>query len=155
MDQKEILILGRWTRNCLTLKRVLECNNYRVKRALTPENAIDALVTRNFDLIMANADLDGVEIIKRAKKINPSIKGILLIGSNPHQILPAEAFEIDIDDYLVMPCRVMEFQRRVSQCLEGRKLKKNRAGPGEYRLRNGRPAWTDRHPSNDKEVIWS
>lgn len=132
MAEQEILILGRRTRNCLTIKRVLEYQNYRVRVASTLENALKTLATRNFSLILANADLDGIEIIKRAKKINPFIKGILLISRNPHQVLPLAAYETDIDDYLVMPCRVMEFQWRVSHCLGRRKPEKSYCwGPPE------------------------
>jgi len=131
MEEQQILILEGRTHNFPAIKRVLEYKNYRVEQASTPEDAIEALVTRNFSLILADADADGIEIIKRAKKFDPAIKGILLVDRNPCQVLPAEAFEIDIDDYLVMPCRVMEFQRRVSQCLEGRKLEKHGGGRGE------------------------
>ena len=120
MAQYEILLLGDGSHLFRTMAWVLEYKGYAVKTAVSPEAALEALVKKNYDLVIAKlsmSDSDGVEVLKRAKRLNPEVK-IMVVSGNHEVTFPPEAYQIDVDDYLLMPLSPTEMWRRVSQCLE-------------------------------------
>jgi len=120
MAQYEILLLGDGSHLFRTMAWVLEYKGYAVKTASSPEAALEALVKKNYDLVIAKlsmSDSDGVEILKRAKRLNPEVK-IMVVSGNHEVTFPPEAYQIDVDDYLLMPISPTEMWRRVSHCLE-------------------------------------
>src|SRR5208337_3513608 len=62
-------------------------------------------------------ELDGVEVLKRAKRLNPEVK-VMVVSGNHEVTFPREAYQIEVDDYLLMPVSPTELWRRVSHCLE-------------------------------------
>ena len=54
----------------------------------------------------------------QAKKINPLTK-IMLITNRLDLTFPLEAYDIEIDDYIIMPVSAGEFWGRVGNCLDG------------------------------------
>jgi len=120
MAKYEILLLGDGSHLFRTMAWVLEYKGYAVKTAISPEAALEALVKRNYDLVIAKlsmSEMDGVEVLKRAKRLNPEVK-IMLVSGNHELTFPPEAYQIEVDDYLLMPISPTEMWRRVSQCLE-------------------------------------
>lgn len=120
MAKYEILLLGDGSHLFRTIAWVLEYKGYAVKAAASPEAALEALVKKNYDLVIAKLSLtamDGVEVLKRAKRMNPLVKIMVISGS--HEVaFPWEAYQIDVDDYILMPVSPTELWRRVSYCLE-------------------------------------
>jgi signal transduction histidine kinase len=81
-------------------------------------------VKKNYDLIIAQlttADRESLDILQRARRLNPEIK-IMVVGGNHDAIFPLEAYELEADDYLLMPVSPPELWRRVSHCLEDREV---------------------------------
>jgi signal transduction histidine kinase len=120
MAKYEILLLGDGSHLFRTIAWVLEYKGYAVKAAASPEAALEALVKKNYDLVIAKLSMtamDGVEVLKRAKRMNPLVK-IMVISGNHEVALPREAYQIEVDDYILMPVSPTELWRRVSQCLE-------------------------------------
>jgi PleD family two-component response regulator len=121
MAKSEILILGDGSRPFRTMGWVLEYKGFSIKAVRDQEAAIDALVKKNYDLIIAKVsrwEKDNLTALRQAKKINPSTK-IMLITNSLDLAFPLEAYEIDINDYIIMPISVGEFWLRVENCLEG------------------------------------
>ena len=120
MTPQQILLFGDGSHLFRTIGWVLEYKGFRVRAAASPEAAIEALVKKNFDLVIARVTMgerDGIEVLKRAKKFNPRVKVMVISGS--HDVtFPPEAYEIEVDDYLLMPISPLELWRRVSSCLE-------------------------------------
>jgi signal transduction histidine kinase len=120
MAKHEILLIGDGSHLFRTIGWVLEYKGYTVRIAASPEAALEALVKKNYDLVIARITLealDGLDILKRAKKLNPEVKVIILSGN--HEVtLPMEAYQIEVDDYILMPVSPIELWRRVSHCLE-------------------------------------
>jgi two-component system sensor histidine kinase/response regulator len=124
MAKYDILLVGDGSNLLQTISWVLEYKGFSVKTAATPEAALEALVRKNYDLVLARittAYMDGLDILKRAKRLNPEVK-IMVVSGNDDSVLPLEAFELEADDYIVLPVRPTELWRRVSQCLEGREI---------------------------------
>lgn len=124
MAKYDILLVGDGSNLLQTISWVLEYKGFSVKTAATPEAALEALVRKNYDLVLSRittAYMDGLDILKRAKRLNPEVK-IMVVSGNDDSVLPWEAFELEADDYILLPVRPTELWRRVSQCLEGREI---------------------------------
>jgi CheY-like chemotaxis protein len=124
MAKYDILLVGDGSNLLQTISWVLEYKGFSVKTASTPEAALEALVRKNYDLVVSMftmASMDGLDILKRAKRLNPEVK-IMVVSGNNDSVLPLAAFELEADDYILMPVRPTELWRRVSRCLEGREV---------------------------------
>ena len=121
MANYEILLLGDGSHSFRTMGWVLEYKGFSVKALKSPEAALEALVKKNYDLIIAKLsreEKDNLAVLRQAKKINPLTK-VMLITDRLDLAFPLEAYNIDIDDYIIMPISAGEFWRRVENCLEG------------------------------------
>jgi len=121
MAKYKILLLGDGSHSFRTMAWVLEYKGFSIKALRGPEAALEALVKKNYDLIIAKLsreEKDNLAILGQAKKINPSTK-VMLITDRLDLAFPLEAYNIDINDYIIMPVRANEFCRRVATCLEG------------------------------------
>ncbi len=124
MAKSEILLLGDGSHLFRTIAWVLEYKGYTVRATGSPEAALEALVKKNFDLVIARLtekDSDGLDVLRRAKRLNPEIK-VMILSGNHDTALPLEAYKIAVDDYLLMPVTPTELWRRVSQCLESQEV---------------------------------
>jgi PleD family two-component response regulator len=121
MAKSEILLLGDGSHPFRTMGWVLAYKGYSIKAVKGPEAALEALVKKNYDLILAKIsqnEKDSLTALKQARKINPLTK-IILITDRLDLAFPLEAYEIDVDDYIIMPISAGEFWRRVENCLGG------------------------------------
>ena len=124
MAKHDILLIGDGTNLLKTIGWVLDYKGFVVRVAASPEAALEALVKKNYDLIIAkltNADRESVDILKRAKRLNPEVK-IMVVSGNNEAIFPLEAFQVEVDDYLLMPVSPAQLWRRVNGCLEDREV---------------------------------
>jgi DNA-binding response OmpR family regulator len=124
MAKYDILLIGDGTNLLNTIGWVLEYKGFAVKMTAGPEAALEALVKKNYDLVVARVtanDMDGLDILKRARRLNPEVK-VMVVSGNHDAIFPLEAYEIEADDYLLMPVSPPELWRRVSRCLEGQEV---------------------------------
>jgi signal transduction histidine kinase len=122
MAKYDILLIGDGTNLLKTIGWVLEYNGFAVKVTASPEAALEALVKKNYDLVMAKltaTDMEGLDILKRARRLNPEVK-LMVVSGNGDVIFPLEAYQVEVDDYLLMPVSPAELWRRVSRCLEDR-----------------------------------
>jgi two-component system, sensor histidine kinase and response regulator len=124
MATYDILLIGDGTDLLKTIGWVLDYKGFAVKVTASPEAALEALVKKNYDLIMAKlttADLESLDILQRAKRLNPEVK-LMVVSGNNDAIFPLEAYQVEVDDYLLMPVSPTELWRRVSRCLEDREV---------------------------------
>jgi PleD family two-component response regulator len=120
MAKYEIILLGDGSHPFRTMGWVLEYRGFSVRALGDPEAALEALVKKNYDLIIAKLSRearDNLAVLSQAKKINPLTK-IILVTDRLDLAFPLEAYEIDINDYIIMPVSAIEFWRRVENCLE-------------------------------------
>ena len=120
MTKHDILLIGDDPDLLKTIGWVLDYKGFAVKVTSSPEAALEALVKKNYDLVIAKlttADRESLEILMRAKRLNPEVK-IMVVSGNDDAIFPLEAYQIEVDDYLLMPVNPTELWRRVSHCLE-------------------------------------
>jgi two-component system sensor histidine kinase/response regulator len=124
MAKYDILLIGDGTNLLRTICWVLEYKGFAVKATGSPEAALEALVKKNYDLVIGKLSADDQEvlaILERAKRLNPEVKA-MVISANSEAIFPLEAYELEIDDYILMPVSPTELWRRVSHCLEDKEV---------------------------------
>ena len=120
MAKADILLLDDGSHPFRTMGWVLEYKGFAIKALRSSEAALEALVKKNYDLIIAKLSRkakDNLTVLRQAKKINPLTK-IMLITDRLDLAFPLEAYAIDIDDYLIMPISAGEFWRRIENCLD-------------------------------------
>jgi two-component system sensor histidine kinase/response regulator len=120
MTKFEILLLGDGSHLFRTIGWVLEYKGFAVRACGSPEAALEALVKKNYDLVLAKLsleELDNLDVLKRAKRLNPEVK-VMVVSGNHELTFPLEAYQIEIDDYILMPVSPTELWRRVNNCLE-------------------------------------
>jgi signal transduction histidine kinase len=127
----EILLLDDDSSLFRTLAWVLEHKGYRVASVSTPEAAIESLVTKNYDLLVAKLTGDpqnGLDVVKRALKLNPETR-VILVGGDNQVAFPLEAYRLKIDDYILLPCTPAALWRRVANCLISQEGKRPEVDP--------------------------
>ena len=119
MAAYEILLLDNNSPLLHTLAWALESKGYGVAAVSSPEVAIESLARKNYDLLIATLTQEmpeGLEVVKRARKLNPEIR-VMVVGGDNQTAFPLEAYRLKIDDYILMPCSPVELWRRVARCL--------------------------------------
>jgi signal transduction histidine kinase len=120
MAKYDILLVGDGTDLLRTIGWVLAYKGFAVKTTTSPEAALESLVKKNYDLVIGKLSVDDrevLDILERAKQFNPEVK-VMVISANGEAVFPPEAYEVEVDDYILMPVSPAELWRRVSQCLE-------------------------------------
>ena len=85
MARYDILLIGGGTDLLKTLGWVLDYKGFAVKVTATPEAALDALVKKNYDLVIARltaADRESLDILPWARRLNPKVKIMVVSGNN-------------------------------------------------------------------------
>jgi PleD family two-component response regulator len=123
MDLKEILIVVEKSPIFRKISRILQDLGYLVILAPNAPSACGDLHSYQFDLILVSLvcnEADKLNLMRWARKSSPQTK--LIVVGNPNLTLPAEVFQIEVDDYLLMPFTAMELFTRVDRCLNGNRF---------------------------------
>jgi len=118
MVPEEILIVNDCSLLLKMMGGLLENKGYQVSLTDSPEEALVFLSSRN--IILAVIKLNGCQadrlaVMHMVKELNSGAR-LIVVGDEGH--LPAETFEVEADDYVILPCRIAEVWRRLTSCLE-------------------------------------
>jgi DNA-binding response OmpR family regulator len=104
------------------LAKRLSKRNFQVKTALSGREAIRILRNESFDLAVLDLkmeDMDGIEVLKIFKVMEPQMPVIILTGHGS-ETAAREGMEYGAFDYLVKPCDLSELVARIRQaCAKG------------------------------------
>jgi DNA-binding response OmpR family regulator len=109
------------------LEKRLTRRGVSVAPAGSGSEAIQALRARDFDVAVVDLkmeDMDGIEVLKVLKKMEPRLEVIILTGHGSEQAA-REGLELGAFDYLTKPCELESLLERVRAALARR-----RAGGG-------------------------
>jgi DNA-binding NtrC family response regulator len=112
----EISILRSYARD-------LRAEHYNVTTASNGNEAVRALWEDNFNIVVTDLvmpGLDGIEVLREAKKRNPEICVLVLTGYGDMQSA-VEALRLGADDYLLKPFDVDDLLVRLTEHLEKQK----------------------------------
>ncbi len=110
----------------LSLADELEDEGYSVSTAANGEEAFEILKENAFDLVITDLmmeGIDGIEVLKKAKILDPVISVLILTGYGNLETAIA-ALRLGADDYLLKPCEINELLLRVKRGLEKREMQK-------------------------------
>ena len=112
----KILLVDDDSRILNITSQALEYEGYQVATVTSGEAAIEALYTRDFDLVITDlfmGQVDGISVLKKAKESNPEVKVIIMTGNfDIHFVI--EALRRNADDYILKPFTIDELLNRVS-----------------------------------------
>ena len=83
MAKYDILLIGDDTDLLKTIGWVLDYKGFAVKVTASPEAALEALVKKNYDLVIAKLttdDRESLDILQRARRLNPEVKLMVVSG---------------------------------------------------------------------------
>ena len=112
VDDEEIILR--------TLELDLKEAGYVVKATGSGEDAKKILNDNGYDLVITDlmmAGVDGIQILKEAKKKNPETKVIILTGYGS-LTSAVDALRLGASDYVLKPYNKDEILMRISSCLE-------------------------------------
>lgn len=124
MKKKAILVVDDEEIIRETLSSDLEEAGYVTETVESGEHAIAALKKSHYDLVITDLlmeGIDGIQVLKNAKKIDPEIAVIILTGFGD-MTSAIDALRLGADDYLLKPYNYEEIQFRISRSLEKQAL---------------------------------
>ncbi|OQX92802.1 MAG: hypothetical protein B6D58_01060 [candidate division Zixibacteria bacterium 4484_95] len=130
IDKAKILIVDDERRMCDSLKTLLEIEGYSILAVSDSEEAVNLINNENFDLVITDIKMPGIsglDILKRARKKDPSLEVILITGYASLSSAK-EAVELGAFGYITKPIEFEDFKLKVIRSLEKRSnaLEKNR-----------------------------
>lgn len=124
MAKKSILVVDDEEIIRHTLSRDLLEAGYAVKSVESGARALEELAETYYDLIVTDLlmeGLDGIQVLKEAKKINPEICVMILTGFGD-MTSAIDALRLGADDYILKPYDFTEIELRIQRCLEKQQL---------------------------------
>jgi DNA-binding NtrC family response regulator len=124
MREYEILLVDDDPLILKTQSAILRDKGFNVTTAQNGNEAIELIKIRHFDLIITDlvmGEIDGIEVLQKAKEINPEIAVIILTGYGDLKSA-IDALRLNAADYLLKPCEAEEILFRVNQALEKMEL---------------------------------
>jgi DNA-binding NarL/FixJ family response regulator len=127
MTKHSILLVDDEESIRFAVSKDLKNNGYNVSVAENGEEAIKKLDENPFNLIitdMVMEKVDGLQVLKAAKKVRPEPEAILFTGFGE---LPSavKAFKLGVFDYIEKPCSSQSLLTRVQSALNQFDLKQN------------------------------
>ncbi|MCD6295927.1 MAG: response regulator [Deltaproteobacteria bacterium] len=105
------------------LTKRLRRRNMEVASAYTGTEAIQILRKHDFDVAVLDLkmeEMDGIEVLKIFKKMDPKMVVIMLTGHGSEQAA-REGIEFGAFDYLTKPCELEELLAKIREAYQERK----------------------------------
>jgi PAS domain S-box-containing protein len=119
-DPDSILLIEDESQSIETLKGNFQDNGYHITTAHNGEEGVRKFRNANFDLVITDLKLkgmDGLEVSRKVKKINPHIPVIVVTGY-PKLLTSDEASRFGVHDFVSKPFTWAEMLKKVTDCLE-------------------------------------
>ena len=104
------------------LAKRLRRRNMEVASAYTGTEAIQTLRKQDFDVAVLDLkmeEMDGIEVLKIFKKMDPKMVVIMLTGHGSEQAA-REGIEFGAFDYLTKPCELEELMAKIREAYQER-----------------------------------
>ena len=115
MKKYEMLLVDDDPNILTVIACALEHRGYQVTTASSGEAAIEALRMKDFDLVITDLNMpetDGTGVVKKTKELNPD-HGVMILTGSGDATLVTETLRVGADGYMLKPCKLTEFWRRV------------------------------------------
>jgi signal transduction histidine kinase len=115
---EDILIVNDGSPFLKTIGLLLADKGHRTCVTDSPLAALAELTRKYFRLVIVKLPgktADSLALLKAVKDLNPKAR-LIILGEDA--CLPVEAFQIAVEDYILLPCRPVEVWRRITSCLK-------------------------------------
>jgi len=119
-DPDSILLIEDESLVVETLKGNFQDNGYHITTAHNGEEGLRKFQSDNFDLVITDLKLkgmDGLQVSRKIKKINPHIP-VILVTSYPKLLTSDEASRFGVHDFMLKPFTWAEIHKKVTDCLD-------------------------------------
>jgi PAS domain S-box-containing protein len=119
-DPDSILLIEDESLIVETLRGNFQDNGYQITTAHNGEEGIRKFQSDSFDLVITDLKLqgmDGLQVSKKIKKINPQTPVILVTGY-PKLLTSDEASRFGVEDFVLKPFTWAEMLKKVTHCLD-------------------------------------
>lgn len=125
-DRIKLLIVDDEVGYVNVLSNRLKKRNIDVTKSFSGTEAIQVLRRHDFDVAVLDLkmeDMDGIEVLKIFKKMDPKLAVIMLTGHGS-EMAAKEGIEYGAFDYLLKPCELEELLAKIkAACQKKRNLK--------------------------------
>lgn len=107
-----------------SMKELLIRDDYQVDLAPDGKTAIEKFQNREYDLVLSDIimqEMDGIELLKNLKKINPEIPFILITGYSSIQGA-IDAIKLGADDYFIKPFEIKKIKKVIKRIYDNKIL---------------------------------
>ena len=118
MRPEDILIVNDGSPFLKTIGLILADKGHRTCVTNSPSEALGELARKYFRLVIVRLQgkaAGSPALLKAVKDLNPKAR-LIILGEEAR--LPVEAFQIAVEDYILLPCRPVEVWRRITGCLK-------------------------------------
>jgi DNA-binding NtrC family response regulator len=116
MDENSVLLVDDEEEFVSVLAERLDARGLSVETANSGEQALEKAERRNFDAILldlAMPGMDGIETLKRLRELNPDLQVILLTGRGT-MATAVEAMKLGALDFLEKPVDIDTLEERIA-----------------------------------------
>ena len=99
------------------LSERLSMRNYDVTTSLSGEDAIEKITNFNFDVVILDVRLpgiDGTEVLRKIKSLKPLIEVIMLTGHGTVE-MAIEGMKLGAFDFLMKPCETEDLTVKIEK----------------------------------------
>jgi signal transduction histidine kinase/DNA-binding response OmpR family regulator len=124
MDLPRLLVVDDEETVCQVFERTLGKKNYEVQTTQNANKALEEIKQSFFNLMIIDLKMpgmDGIQLLKRIKKLNPYIEVIILTGFGTTDTA-VSAMKLGAFDYITKPFNFKEIEKIIQKCLEKQKL---------------------------------
>ena len=121
-----LLVVDDEIESLTPLRDLLSKWGYEAAGYTSGKDALDALKKQDFDLLLTDLmmpEIDGIELLKAALKINPRLVGIIMTGKGAIQTA-VEAMKVGAFDFLVKPLDFKMLRPMLSRAVEVHRLRR-------------------------------
>lgn len=126
-----IMIVNSDERNLSITKIVLERGlpEYKILAVNNPLTAINTLVSREINLVVLDADYNGLDMLRRIREDDrfKTVPVMMMSGSTRREIV-ADVFSLGVQDYVSKPCAPKDLVGRVNKVITGKDIKETKEG---------------------------
>jgi response regulator RpfG family c-di-GMP phosphodiesterase len=126
----DILVVDDTIVNVLLLEEICKDEGHNVDSFSDPIEALDAIKNNNYDLAFIDymmPDLNGIELIYQAKRLNPNLICVMITADNSKNV-KLKALEAGASEFLTKPIDVSEMMirlRNMAKLIEAEKVLRN------------------------------
>ena len=136
MDRLQILLVDDEKVFVENIAKLLEKREYQATAVYNGEDAINSLKQKNFDVMVLDLKmpgLDGIATMKEIKNLGASPEVLMLTGHGSVDTA-LEAVKLGAYDYLAKPCEPEELIEKIEE-IASKKRRKKKTGTKKYQKR--------------------